>query len=567
MLIESSNILSTLTAIVVSFLGVFLWKRLHSPLNQFSGPFLAKFSDVWRLIDVWRGSSDVTQRSLHKKYGSAVRIGPNCISVSDPAMIKTIYSTKTPFNKSEFYSAGDTLSQGKKIQTQFTTRNEQWHDYVVRPIRGAYSLTNILRFESLLDSTLDYFVEKLKRQYCTSNNSTLQGACPIGELLHHFAWDVIGEVTFRRRLGALDGDQEILQLLKDGEKAIDYLAVIGQMPFLDTLLKNRYFSIGPPGFKVAADFSAARLAARIQGQEKTMSTDQDDFIDVFIEAEKSEEGEGQMTRRQISWMVINMVAGSDTTAACLRAVLYYVARDERIRKKLTDELIKAAGNTRRHLDWKTCHCLPYLDAVIKETLRISPSVGLLLERVVPSGGLYLSDGRFIPEGTIVGINPRVVSHDRHAFGENTHEFVPERWLRSNDESESEYESRLSKMKDADLTFGFGKRMCIGRNLAILECYKCVARLFLEFEVSLLSIPFSSIHYIDLLIATLDNSWECSKGMARCERLVREAIWRRCLLERACLSLVLSFSLRLNNRLELIVSSPDIDNFQWRADTH
>ena len=481
-----TSISPTILVICVVSLIVFLWRHRRSPLYNFPGPFLGRYSDIWRLFDVWRGQSDITQRALHDRYGSAVRIGPNCISISDPAMIKTTYSTSNPFNKSDFYSVGDTFSQGKKVQTQFTTRDEEWHDYVVRPIRGAYSLTNVLRFEGFVDRTLSYLVQKLKLEYC-SGDSALQRACPIGELLQHFAWDVIGEVTFSRRLGVLDGNQEMLQLLRDGERAIDYTAVVGQMPCLDTLLKNRFLSVGPPGFKIAADFASARLAARVHGEDEHKSIDHSDFTDLFIEAENREEGEGQMTRRQISWMVINIVAGSDTIAGTLKTVVYYVARDDNVRKKLTDNLIKASGNGKRQLDWKVCKSLPYLDAVIKEALRIAPPVGLPLECVVPGGGLRLSDGRFIPEGTIAGISPRVVSHDKHAFEEDVHRFVPERWLRSDEESEAEYEARLSQMKDADLTFGFGKRSCIGRNLALLELYKCVARLFLEFDVNIWSI--------------------------------------------------------------------------------
>lgn len=444
---------------------------------------------------MWRGKSDATQRELHDKYGGCVRIGPNCVLISDPAMIKTIYSTRKPFKKSEFYSAGDTISQGKKTQTLFTTRNEEWHDYLVRPIRSSYSLSSVLRFEQLVDKTLDYLVQQLRAKYATQNNSHPE-ECPIGNLLHYFAWDVVSEVTFSKRLGALDENPEILQLLKDGERAIDYLGLIGQIPILDTLLKNRFFSVGPPGFKVAADFAAKHLAARIKEPDAGPSSDQDDFIDLFINAENGEEGEGQMTRRQISWLIINVAAGSDTTAAVLRAAVYFVAGDENVKPKLREEINSVSISERNGISWKTCQSLPYLGAVIKEALRLSPAVGLPLERVVPTGGLQLPNGRSIPEGTIVGVNPRVVNHNKNAFGPTADRFVPERWLRQLDETEVDFEARLAKMKDADLTFGFGKRSCIGKNLALMEIYKCVARLFQEFDVSasLLSrLRFSSNH--------------------------------------------------------------------------
>lgn len=47
--------------------------------------------------------------------------------------------------------------------------------------------------------------------------------------------------------------------------------------------------------------------------------------------------------------------------------------------------------------------MEYLSAVINETLRIHPSTGFILERIVPSGGATISDV-YLPEGTVVGLN-------------------------------------------------------------------------------------------------------------------------------------------------------------------
>lgn len=71
----------------------------RSGLRQIPGPFLAKVTDLWRLFDHWRGTHVETQRSLHEKYGPAVRIGPNAVSLSDPALLKTVYSTRGEFAK------------------------------------------------------------------------------------------------------------------------------------------------------------------------------------------------------------------------------------------------------------------------------------------------------------------------------------------------------------------------------------------------------------------------------------------------------------------------------------
>jgi cytochrome P450 len=52
---------------------------------------------------------------------------------------------------------------------------------------------------------------------------------------------------------------------------------------------------------------------------------------------------------------------------------------------------------------------------------------MLLERIVPVGGATF-DGVFLPGGTIVGMNPWVVTRDRNVYGEDATEFRPERWI-------------------------------------------------------------------------------------------------------------------------------------------
>lgn len=115
--------------------------------------------------------------------------------------------------------------------------------------------------------------------------------------------------------------------------------------------------------------------------------------------------------------------------------------------------------------------LPYLDAVIKEGLRIHPPVGNILERIVPSPGLALRDGRVIAPGTIVGMSQWVVSRAKEVYGDDADVFRPERWLREDEETIESYEARLKMMKDGDLAFGGGNRICTGRHMATIEMFQ------------------------------------------------------------------------------------------------
>lgn len=176
------------------------------------------------------------------------------------------------------------------------------------------------------------------------------------------------------------------------------------------------------------------------------------------------------------------MAGADTTSATLCAVVYYVLKNPAVYQKLQAELDSSGLSIPASYDDSIK--LPYLSAVIRETMRMHPGVGLQLERVVPQTGLTTPDGTVLQPGTIVGMNAWVVHMDKATFGQDSASFVPERWLQSSFESDEEFNTRITAMKNANLTFGAGNRSCIGKNVSLLEIYKIIPLLFMKYDVSL-----------------------------------------------------------------------------------
>lgn len=255
------------------------------------------------------------------------------------------------------------------------------------------------------------------------------------------------------------------------------------MPLLDKIFKKNpvLSKLLKPTGKVA-QFAQERLKERLENP-KTADAPDRDFLDRFLEAR--EKYPDVVTEQQVlSYTITNVFAGSDTTAISLRAVLYYLLKDLRVFEKLRAELAAAveAKKLSSPVSWKESQALPYLDAVIKEALRLHPAVGLLLERIVPSGGLQLPNGTTIPAGTIVGASPWVIHKDEAVFGTDVDSFVPERWLQGTQEPVVEYAARLSEMTRTTFTFGAGPRTCIGKNISLLEIYKLIPSLILDFKV-------------------------------------------------------------------------------------
>lgn len=269
---------------------------------------------------------------------------------------------------------------------------------------------------------------------------------------------------------------------------------VGQMPWLDyVFIKNPLRQLAQGGSTGAvARFARARLDKRLRhGPESKNTNDSStlshkDFLARFLDA-KQEHPDVVTDNQVFSYTVSNMNAGSDTTAISLRAILYYTLKSPKVASKLYQEL-KAAYRENKitlPISWKQSQEeLPYLDAVIKEALRLHPAVGLLLERVVPTGGLQLPNGGpFLPAGTIVGANPWII-HRHSLFGKDVDLFIPERWLPVNGESDTAFKTRKQQMLRATFTFGAGPRTCIGKNISLLEIYKLIPSLLLTYEVRL-----------------------------------------------------------------------------------
>lgn len=92
-------LLDTSIALVLFYLVWSIWTSLTSPLNVIPGPVFAKWTNWWRLWRVWNGHAEEEQYELHKKHGSAVRLGPNMVSIQDPAAIRVIYGRKDLWRK------------------------------------------------------------------------------------------------------------------------------------------------------------------------------------------------------------------------------------------------------------------------------------------------------------------------------------------------------------------------------------------------------------------------------------------------------------------------------------
>jgi cytochrome P450 len=158
-------------------------------------------------------------------------------------------------------------------------------------------------------------------------------------------------------------------------------------------------------------------------------------------------------------------AGADTTGTALGSILRFIVANKDVFARARQEIDAAdkAGLLSDPIQYEeTRQHLPYFVACVKEGLRLNPPATNLFARVTPKGGKVI-DGHYIPEGTEITSHAYAMQRNKQLYGEDAEQFKPERWLVS-EKTNFEFEA-------AQFTFGVGSRVCLGKDVAIMELYK------------------------------------------------------------------------------------------------
>lgn len=175
---------------------------------------------------------------------------------------------------------------------------------------------------------------------------------------------------------------------------------------------------------------------------------------------------------------VDSVAGTDSVATALRITILHLSSNPRVYRALLAELDEAesARTISSPIQSAEARQLPYLQAVVREGLRIYPGGTPLAFKTVPVGGDEVA-GYKLPAGTQVGMDVWGALRSRKYWGEDADVFRPERWLGLPEE-------QLKEMTDClDFQFGYGRYQCLGRPLVFMELNKALP------EVSIQSYPW------------------------------------------------------------------------------
>ncbi|CAA2996947.1 cytochrome P450 76A1-like [Olea europaea subsp. europaea] len=219
--------------------------------------------------------------------------------------------------------------------------------------------------------------------------------------------------------------------------------------------------------KISSKFVQERLDNRKAGkfQEKK------DFLDVLLEYEgDGKDGPDRMTEHNVNIVIMEMFfAGSETTSISIEWGFTELLRNPHAFKKVREELDRVVG-VNRLVEEKDVENMPYLQAVVKETLRLHPALPLLLPRNTMEDTKYM--GYLIPKGTQVLVNAWAIGRDPDSW-EDPLSFKPERFLKSS----IEYKGQHFEL----IPFGSGRRICVGFPLAHRVVHLTIATLVQAFD--------------------------------------------------------------------------------------
>jgi cytochrome P450 len=194
---------------------------------------------------------------------------------------------------------------------------------------------------------------------------------------------------------------------------------------------------------------------------------------IFHEIIRSDipEPEKEVPRLTDEAMVL-VIAGSETTASTLAAIMYHLLADEGLLQRLRTELEQAMPDPSQMPVASKLDGLPFLNAVIQEALRLYPGATHRQDRTCPDEDLTFvsSTGRewTIPKGTAMGMTAPIINRHPDLY-ERPNEFIPDRYIKD------------PLLKKYNFSFSKGGRQCIGINLAYQELQSFTAGIFRRYR--------------------------------------------------------------------------------------
>ncbi|OAP58578.1 hypothetical protein AYL99_07668 [Fonsecaea erecta] len=436
------------------YTSLVVYRLFFNPLNKIPGPYwarLSRFDLVFRVA----GKRNLHKHllAMHQKYGKFVRLDPYGISVTHPDGVEVISGVKSRCTKSEWYDA-----DSPRI-SMHTCRDRAQHDRRRRIWSPAFSDKALRGYENRVQKYNDLFLQKVEE--------SKGGPMNVSKWFNLYSFDVMGDLAFGASYQCLESGEMhwAIKLLNDGMDVLGF--------WLPCWLFRTLLTI--PGATTDhwrfLNYCAEQLEQRMKMQGKLENPD---ISHTLIEHYNKSDPATQKAQKPMlegdSRLII--VAGSDTTAATLVHLFYYIATEKGLIDRLREEL-DGLAKPEEKIDALKIKDAPLLNGAINEALRLNPAVPSGVFRETPKEGVEIA-GVYIPGNTVIQMPQYVMGRDPDLYPQPL-EFIPERHFSR---------PELIRHKDAFHPFSAGPYNCIGKNLAYMEIRLLTANIIRKYDVRL-----------------------------------------------------------------------------------
>ncbi|TFK41442.1 cytochrome P450 [Crucibulum laeve] len=438
------------------------------PLRSFPGPKLAAMSILYKAyFDVMEQGGFLNEiKRLHTIYGPVVRTAPNELHFSDSHAYHEIYApgstfTKEPVTYKCFNSDGSSFTFIDPHQSKI--RRE-----MLNPL---FSRRAILKLEGVIQQKVDKLINRITSYPDKLINISLAFRCA--------TVDIIASYCFAECIEALDAEEFNDPFITGTFAFTRIMWIIKYFPFLARLFLSMPDWLAKrcdpfyDGIR-ALHIQVAKQVDHYLENEDALETAEHEIVYHHLIKPKGYKGRhATPSRRDLNGEALSLLqAGSETVGATCTVGAFYAFKIQRIRDKLVSELRNAWPDINSPMPYTTLEKLPYLTAVIKESLRFTTGIVTPLPRVVGPGDAEIYGYR-IPAGTVVASGATLV-HENPDIFQDPDQFYPERWLQSD-----------TSLLDKNLVpFSRGPRMCLGFNLAWAELYLLFGNIFRKLDFDL-----------------------------------------------------------------------------------
>ncbi|CAK8537863.1 unnamed protein product [Lathyrus sativus] len=408
---------------------------------------------------------------LSKKYGSLIflKLGSRpTLVVSSAKMAKQVMKT----HDIEFCNRPSLISHMKLsyngLDQVFAPYREYWRHTKKLSFIQFLSVKRVAMYYSVRKYEVRQMMKMITEQYVPSNKPV-----NLHDLLACRTSAIVCRTAFGRRFEDEGTEHSMFHdLLKEMQEMTisffytDYLPFLGGFVDKFTGMMGRLEKI----FQLLDGFFQTVVDEHLDPERKKLQPHEEDVIDALIDLKNDPYCSMDLKSEHIKPLIMNMLfAGTDTISSVVVWAMTALMKNPRVMKKVQEEIRKVFGE-KGFIEEEDVQKLPYLKAVIKETMRLYPSLPILLPRETMKECEI--EGYRIPNKTLVFVNAWAIHRDPEAW-KNPEEFYPERFIGSDIDF---------KGQDFDLIpFGSGRRVCPGLNMAVATVDLLLANLLYLFD--------------------------------------------------------------------------------------